>query len=257
MSPSNKPAIVIVPGAFHKPNQYSQLHSRLASAGYETTTVTLLSCGPKPIASIDPDIYATRSAIAAHLYANRDVCLVMHSYGGIVGSSACLGFRREDDYAGNGCGVTSLVYLAAFVVDEGVSVSSAQGGKHSPWASPVLPEAQWLAYDQIGYDPREIFYNDCSQEVKDENVAKISYLSLSCGSDEGGKCQYAAWKEIESSYLLCEKDQAIDKAVQEAMVNQEGTKWKRVKRMQSGHSPWLSSPEETVNFVRECAGEKL
>lgn len=86
----------------------------------------------------------------------------------------------------------------------------------------------------------------------------------------------ASWKEIPSSYLLCENDRAIPSAGQEDMVNRaknagaevEVTRIKVSNRReivssymlmnaQAGHSPFLSQPDETVKWIRGVCGEKL
>lgn len=120
-----------------------------------------------------------------------------------------------------------------------------------------MPDMKWIRWNQTKYDASEVFYTGCSQEIKDEAVAKIERcFSLACLSD-GGKCDYPAWKGIESSYLVCGLDQAVLLSAQEWMSNQEGGKWKRVKNLLTGHSPFLCMPDETAMFVRQCAAEKV
>lgn len=69
----------------------------------------------------------------------------------------------------------------------------------------------------------------------------------------------ASWKNIPTSYLLCEKDMAIPAAGQEAMtdaVKATGAEIE-VTRIDAGHSPFLSKPDETVAWLRRVAGEKV
>jgi hypothetical protein len=67
----------------------------------------------------------------------------------------------------------------------------------------------------------------------------------------------AAWRTIPSSYLICEDDRAIPVFVQEAMVKacQEGGAQMQVQRIFCFHSPFLSQPDATVEFLRRAAGE--
>jgi len=69
----------------------------------------------------------------------------------------------------------------------------------------------------------------------------------------------ASWKTIPSSYLLCEQDRAIPAEAQEAMVDaaRELGAIVEIVRLDSGHSPFLSKPKETVEWIRGVAGEKL
>ena len=59
--------------------------------------------------------------------------------------------------------------------------------------------------------------------------------------------------------MICEQDRAIPAAFQEAMVNAAKEKGAHVDvvRMDSGHSPFLSKPKETVAWIREVADEKV
>ena len=69
----------------------------------------------------------------------------------------------------------------------------------------------------------------------------------------------ASWKEIPTSYLLCEDDLAIPAPGQEAMtsgVKEMGGEIE-ITRIKVGHSPFLSKPDETVEWIRRVAGEKL
>jgi hypothetical protein len=62
---------------------------------------------------------------------------------------------------------------------------------------------------------------------------------------------------IPTSYLLCEDDQALVAAVQEAMiahVRDEGVQVE-VTRIRAGHSPFLSRIEETAAWIEGLGGE--
>jgi len=61
----------------------------------------------------------------------------------------------------------------------------------------------------------------------------------------------AAYKAIPSNYLICEDDNAIPPFVQEEMVKaaQDAGADMKFERLKSSHSPFLSHPEETVDFL--------
>lgn len=69
----------------------------------------------------------------------------------------------------------------------------------------------------------------------------------------------ASWKTIPSSYLFCGQDLAIPVQLQEMMVNGAKDKGARVdvSRLETGHSPYLTMPKETVEWIRGVAGEQL
>lgn len=87
-----------------------------------------------------------------------------------------------------------------------------------------------------------------SSQLQAHSLASIQALTLG-----------ASWKMIPSSYLLCGQDLAIPVQLQEMMVN--GAKEKgaevEVSRLETGHSPYLTMPNETVEWIRVVAGEKL
>lgn len=254
---TTKPAIVIVPGAWHVPSHYSLLHNTLISAGYEATTCTMPSTGPEePLLDISQDVAVVQKAIQSYIDRDLNVALVMHSLGGLIGSSACKGLRPEDQ--ANGKGVIALAYLTAFAMHEGTSLlGSRPDAKHSPWIRLTGEPGTgvFMCPDNPPYETREVFYNDCAPDVQDAALKEIKWNYSE--NVRHSPCWYTAWKEIESNYLICEIDNAIPLAAQEAMSGQEGGRWKRVERMHAGHSPFLSRPEETAVFVRKCAGEDL
>jgi hypothetical protein len=67
---------------------------------------------------------------------------------------------------------------------------------------------------------------------------------------------HLAWRVIPSTYLMCEKDQAIPLAVQEAFVAPDREFWE-VERCDADHSPFLSRPQLTANVIRRASGEKI
>lgn len=253
---NQKPAIVIVPGAWHVPAHYSLLHNALSSAGYEVTTCDMPSAGPpEPLPDMSQDVAVVQKAMQSYIDQGLNVVLVMHSLGGVIGTSACKGFRAEDQTSGKG--VTALVYLTAFAPQEGATMMAGPDSKHAPWVRTdgKAGTGVFMYPDNPPYQTREVFYNDCKPEAADMAMKglKMQYSESVCHDP----CPYAAWKEIESNYLICEIDNAIPPAVQEMLAGQEGGRWKRVERMYADHSPFLSRPEETAAFVRKCAGEEL
>ena len=253
---STKPAIVIVPGAFYKAWHYSFLHDALVTAGYEVATCDLPSTGGETATSGNGrDVEVVRSAIKAYIARDLNVVVAMHSFGGLTGSSACKGLRPQDQ--ANGKGVVSLVYLCAGVPIEGVSMLGGTGGAHPPWAR-LMGEPNtgiFMFCDNPPFQPKELFYNDCTPEIAAEATQKLEYWSEGC---MWSPCLYTAWMEIESNYLVCELDQALPPQLQEFMVTMEEGKglWRRVERVRAGHSPFLSTVEETAGFIRRCAGEE-
>ena len=110
--------IVLVHGGFVDGSGWEGVYNVLKKDGY---TVTIVQ---NPTISLADDVAVTKRAIAAQ---NGPVILVGHSYGGAVITEA-----------GNDPKVAGLVYIAAFALDKGESVSSLI--KDPPLGAPVPGE---------------------------------------------------------------------------------------------------------------------
>ena len=133
---SNKPAIVIVHGAWHEPSHCALLHDSLEQADYEVTTCDVPSTGPKePHKDISQDIDTIQQAVKSYIEKEMNVVLVMHSIAALAGCCAAKGIQPQDTTDGEG--LISLVFICAFIVDEGVSVVIANGGAHSLFVRPL------------------------------------------------------------------------------------------------------------------------
>lgn len=244
MCRSVKPTVVMVHGAWHSPVQYEPLPTLLVQAGYSLIFPHLPSIGGK-MATFDQDVTAVRDAIHTCVEDGREVVVLMHSYGGVVGSEAAKGLSVED-VQGPG-GVIKMIYLTACVVPEGGSMIETGLQNTLP---PFIKSANDHQY--VAIDCHNTFFADVSKEVADRVEAGFKLQAK--GAFES-KVTYAAWKNIDSAYI-CELNKAIPLAAQEAMVAQEG-KWVRVDRLPSSHSPFLTMPERTAELVRRVIGENM
>merc|ERR1712194_525698 len=99
-----------------------------------------------------------------------------------------------------------------------------------------------------------IFYNDLPVE---EQKKWFSKLQTHAFATKKAKTTTASWREIPTSYLICEDDLAIPAFAQEAMSN--GVKEMggeiEVERIKASHSPFLSQPDVVVEWLRRAAGE--
>ena len=129
------PTIVLIQGSFQIPDVYSKLVQRLVYQGYPTIFPRLPSCSNTdspdfPQVSLVDDALAIRTELIRQVeYEGKDVVVVMHSYGGLVGSEAIAedltwAKRRAQGLPG---GVINLFFYAALMLNEGQSVLSAFG----------------------------------------------------------------------------------------------------------------------------------
>ena len=137
---NSKPAVLIVPGAWHPTTSYGSIVSALEKAGYNASTASLPSLN-----SQDPendscanDSDAVRQRVLSLINDDqKDVVIICHSYGGMPAGGAAYELSKAScTERGNQGSVVGLVYVSAFVVPEGVSLVEYLGGQHAPYYVP-------------------------------------------------------------------------------------------------------------------------
>ena len=128
---TTKPTIVLIPGAWHSASCYDILLPHLHSAAYPTLPLTLPSVGANPAQkSLDPDVDHIRANVIPLLDEGKDVVLAMHSYGGVPGASAMRGLSKQERKAAKlPGGVVALVYICAWMIEEGTTARDYGGGR--------------------------------------------------------------------------------------------------------------------------------
>ena len=129
------PTVLLVQGSFQIPEVYDKLVRGLVAQGYPTIHPELPSCSNTdsadfPQLSLVDDALAIRTELTRLIeHEGKTVVVVMHSYGGLVGSEAIteeVSYAKRQDRGLPG-GVVHLFLYAAFLLSEGQSVLSAFG----------------------------------------------------------------------------------------------------------------------------------
>lgn len=218
--------IVLIHGAWHGSWVWSRVIDKLSNDEVYIETVELPSCGdPGDLGDLRDDVEAVRSAIDA---IDGPVVLVGHSYGGMAMTEAAAGADN----------VAHLVYVCAFMLDEGDSLLGAVGGTPPGWWR-YSPDESYISVDT----PMAVFYNDCATEVAQGAIAHLKQFSARAPEQT---LDAAAWHEVGSTYVICTKDKAIPPEAQEAMSGRAGT----VETLDASHSPFLSRPGELAEILR-------
>jgi pimeloyl-ACP methyl ester carboxylesterase len=219
--------VVLVHGAWHGAWCWHKVLDGLAAAGIDAHAVEL------PLrAGVAADVDATRTVLEPL----RGAVVVGHSYGGVVISGA----GRPDN-------VAHLVYLCAFQLTEDETTATILGAHPTGIVSAMRidGEDRTIAVEH----QRELFYGDCS----DEDVAfATSRLRPMPASAPAPPPYRAAWRDVPSTYVVCDQDRAIHPAGQLAMA-QRAT---RVVHWPSAHSPFLSRPELVVGLLAGLAASE-
>lgn len=122
--PSTKPTIVLIPGSFCPAALvWDAVMSHLHEAGYDTLAIELPTVSPPstaPAKTMANDAAHTHGIIEALANDDKEVLVVMHSYGGIPGTQAVEGLtRKERKGKGKEGGVMGMVHVSSLLINEG------------------------------------------------------------------------------------------------------------------------------------------
>lgn len=214
---------ILVHGLWHGGWTWDAVRPRLTAAGISSVAVDL------PLTSLDDDIAVVRAALDA---ATEPVTLVAHSYGGAVITGV-----------GAHPAVRCLVYLAAFQLDVGESVSRVRPDLDLP--ATRLGEAMRINGDDITLDPvlgRELLYHDAPRSVADAAMARVRPSSRQVFRDVPA---HFAWRDLASSYVVCADDRVVAPELQRVMAQRATTRTE----LACGHSAPLVRPAEVAELI--------
>ena len=136
MALKTKPTVLIVPGGWHIPIHYDPLTKILSSRGFPSATLLLPTAGASPP---DKDLYDDIAYISSQLEGlvekgGKEVMVVVHSYGGIPGSSAARPFiRKERAQQEKKGGVIGILYISSWGMPEGKTTLDAIEDMNTDW----------------------------------------------------------------------------------------------------------------------------
>ncbi|KAJ5217439.1 hypothetical protein N7468_010447 [Penicillium chermesinum] len=229
---SSKPTILFIPGAWHLPFVFDDTRAALAARGFPSAAVGLPAVGAEPpTKGLIDDTVAVRDEIERLSDQGKQVVVVAHSYGGMVGAGAVKGLGyAERKKRGKSGGVTMLVYMAAFVAKAGTSMSDMFGGEFPPF---MKFDGDYCRAE----DAEGIFYNDLSLQDRKKWSSEAVHTSRAVYE---GRAAHEPWHDLPCMYIFCENDMAVPLAVQESMAGLLGEYTQF--RLPSSHSPFLSMP---------------
>jgi pimeloyl-ACP methyl ester carboxylesterase len=268
---SSFPTIIFVPGSWHKPTCYNKIIKVLQEQHkLKCISITLPSTNDSPEATFKDDVEVTREAISNETVSGRNVVIIAHSYGGMVGNSAIKGFTQPrhvvaDSSTPNSTSTTAqgveqpqssanghvigLILIASGFTFTGLSFMDPFFGR---------PPPSWRINESTGYadlvtPPQQLFYHDLSAKEADYWASQITTQSLKA-LFEGGEYAYSGWMDVPVWYIGTIEDQGLPVAVQRIMVGMAREMGGKVehREMQTSHSPFLSQPDATVEIVLEA-----
>ena len=242
------PSIVVVTGAWHVPAHYESFTTALTKAGYSVHCPLLPTCSGArpPNSSLQDDANVIRALLVSLVEKGESILVLMHSYGGIVGSNAVTPelYAVSRTRAGRTGGVAALIYMCAFLLPLGESIASKSPTRLHAHDPVVVAEDLSCIMD----DPRPYFYNDlgpteadaCEKMLVPHNVATFAEPVTE-----------TPWKVVPTTYLLCEEDCMTKPEWQWERISaaRELGAEIRVEKLKSGHSPFVSKVHDVVQVV--------
>ncbi|KAH7086403.1 Alpha/beta hydrolase fold-1 [Paraphoma chrysanthemicola] len=256
------PVVLLIPGGWHTPQSYDKLTHILTVASYDVHVHSLPSMNGSrpPNADLASDTDHIRSVAKSLVDDGHEVVVLMHSYGGQIGTNALHGLginqRKEQGLSG---GVTHLIYLAAHVAQEGKAMID--GVKHFNHEH-LMPLAFDFADDMtcVSRDPKALLVGetDLSAVEVDEYLATFGrwngqamYQPLSTPS--------AAWREIPLTYIHTTKDMTVPFEYQKWFVQEVKKQGVRVQTttIETGHCANFTAAEDVADTVIKVAKGQL
>ncbi|RAK95641.1 alpha/beta hydrolase [Aspergillus ibericus CBS 121593] len=254
MSPS-KPAVLLIPGAWHVPASYNKLTNLLKSSGHDIHVPSLPSMNGArpPTADLETDTAHIREYTQQLADAGQHVVIIAHSYSGQIASNSLTGLwattRAQQGLPG---GVVHIISLCAFMVREGFSMTDVV---HHFGHDDYMPLAYDFAEDQtvVDRDPKGRLV---SPGPGDDDVEVEGYLGTlkrwngKCMS-QGLSTDRVAWRDIPVTYVHTIGDMTTPLAYQQWMVGnmkEDGVEVETVE-LDTGHSPNLTKAKEVAEIV--------
>jgi pimeloyl-ACP methyl ester carboxylesterase len=235
MSGNTTPTALLVHGAFADAASWSGVIAELQNHGIPVVAP------PNPLRSLASDA-AYIASVAAQI--EGPVVLVGHSYGGAIIT-----------VAGTAENVVGLVFVAAYVLEEGESLGELQGRFPD---SPLGSSLKQTTYPVEGGDPAvevtilpeafaSVFAADVPADVT--KVLAVAQRPLAAGAFTE-TASAAAWKTKPSWALVAAADQAINPEVERFGAKRAGATILEVEG--ASHAVAVSQPRVVAELIRDA-----
>ena len=219
--------IVLVHGGFVDGSGWEEVYKILKKAGYTVSVVQ------NPTISLADDVAVTKRVLATH---SDPVILVGHSYGGAVITEA-----------GNDPKVAGLVYITAFALDNGESVSSLikDPAPGAPVPPILPPQDGYLFLDKAKFPA------SFAADVDAEKAAFMADSQVPWGVEAlSGTISQAAWRTKPSWYLVVTDDKMIPPPAQRFMSKRAGS---TIVEVAGSHAIYVSQPNAVATLIKSAA----
>jgi pimeloyl-ACP methyl ester carboxylesterase len=217
--------VVLVHGAFADGSGWKPVADILSKDGYTVSVVQ------EPLTSLADDAAATKRVLDLQ---QGPTLLVGHSYGGVVITEA-----------GNVPGVVGLVYIAAFIPDQGESAVSLLST-----ATAANNDMRATKDDFLYLDPAA-FPADFAADLPPAESKFMAHSQQMLAKAAGGApVTAAAWHQKKSWALIATNDHNINPDLERSMAKRAGSETIEVP---ASHAVYLSKPKEVARLIERAA----
>jgi pimeloyl-ACP methyl ester carboxylesterase len=217
--------IVLVHGAFADGSGWQRVADILAKDGYAVSVVQ------EPLTSLADDVAATKRVLDLQ---QGPTLLVGHSYGGVVITEA-----------GNAPNVVGLVYIAAFIPDQGESAVSLLS------SAPAANNDMRATKDDFLYLDPAAFPADFAADLPPAEANFMAHSQQMLAKAAGGApVTTAAWHQKKSWALIATRDHNINPDLERKMAKRAGSETIEVP---ASHAAYVSKPDEVARLIERAA----
>jgi pimeloyl-ACP methyl ester carboxylesterase len=247
--PAKHPTIVLVPGAWTAPVAYRKLVSALEVKSFNVHVPALpTNNGDRPPDStFGGDVQAVRQVVQRLVREGKEVVVLMHSYGGIAGTSALEGLTRKDlQRKGLPGGVVQLIYVAAFMLGLEQNIRTVVQAVNLPGRNSLVQFSDDGAWFPI--DPVWLLYQDLTPEDQQEQTKLLKWgnsVILTANTT------YEAWKDVPTLYVRSTEDRWLPPEFQDFCLKNAKNAGASISisALQSGHSPYVKFAAEIAEMT--------
>ena len=218
--------VVLVHGAFADGSGWRRVVDILGKDGYTVAVVQ------EPLTSLADDVAATKRVLDLQ---QGPTLLVGHSYGGVVITEA-----------GNAPNVAGLVYIAAFIPDQGESAVSLLST-----APPANNDMRATKDDAFLYIDPAAFPGDFAADLPPTEANFMAHSQAMLAKAAGGApVTAAAWHQKKSWALIATRDHNINPDLERRMAKRAGSETIEVP---ASHAVYVSKPEDVAHLIERAA----
>lgn len=281
----DKPALILVPGAFHRASVYHEVRDQLSDVGYDHIDTVDLPSNGYDVVDIERtvDINAVKMLLEARLKVNEDVVLIGNSYGATVIMEAVKDFEDRSIFATSeieighgrilGLIMVSYAYLTCVHSNRlqlsGYIPTIAEVNQSPPRPDIRIVGAPFFNYqgppnsapetvtwdsDLAAYPPSLTFYNLLNASSAEYWTSQLLPSSFKALNATGTYIPYDG--KFRTLYVVGEHDNSVSPAFAQNYIDQEGAKFE-VEVIDGDHVPMLSRPKAVVDVIRRFVGETV